>query len=206
MRKVRKQFNDVIFGGQGTGKTTFQVELIIEYAEKNPDKRVLLILPDDSEDKFDPIEEVAYRDVRRVKGIRKVIVDNMNIFTDLYNWHVNDKHPQYTGRFRGLIIADDAGVLIKRRDENVLKFMRRRRQANADIITSFHGLRNEIPPSFFGYVNRMVIFNTTDSPEETIKLLPPNKQMEFIQVYERVQKIAQTNPYYKEEFILRNIY
>ena len=198
---VRKQYNNILFGGQGSGKTILLLEMIIAYQESNPEKRQLLILPDDSEEKFDGVEEISINEVIKFEGIKKIIVNDLQIFDYLYKWFVDSKNR----KFKGQIIMDDAGVLLDRRNENVLNFMRRRRQANADIITVFHGLRNELPPSFFAYTNKIVLFQTGDTPKEMMKLLPPIKQEAFLEVYDRVQREAEVNPYYKEEFILRDI-
>lgn len=202
---MRKQFNTVMFGGNGCGKTTFLLEIIDNYLTQNTFKRVLLICPDDSEEKLDFIEEIEEGELPYFSGIKKICTRDVKIFDRINKLFLpeNKAERDTKPKFNGLLIIDDAGVILNRRDECVLDLFRRRRQANADIITIFHGLRNEVPPSFFAYTSNLIIFQTADNPKKTLELLPPAKQAEFLTIYNRVQKNALKNPYYKEELILR---
>jgi hypothetical protein len=204
---TRKQFNIVMFGGNGCGKTTKLLEVIDAYLDANEWKRVLIITPDDSEEKLEFIEEIQVEDLRTFKGLKKLIVSNAKIFTtlkDVYLPHAKSDKANSI-KFNGLLVVDDAGVILDRRNEEVLDFFRRRRQANVDILTIFHGLRNEVPPSFFAYVTDLIIFQTADNHKKTLDLLPMDKQESFMTAYTRVQSCAKQNPYYCEQLKLREI-
>jgi len=150
---MRKQFNDIVIGGNGSGKTTFEIKVCLEYIKHSPDKRVLFIIPDDSEEKLDIVPEITVDELKDFKGIVKLIAENDKIFSQILDFFSDKKQ-----RFNGLVIADDCGVFIKRRPENVLRLFKRRRQLNNDFLWSFHGFNTEMPRSFFTYVNMIYIF------------------------------------------------
>lgn len=230
---MRKQFFIVVFGGQGCGKTTLLIQFIKAYILSCSWKRVLVCVPDFAEEKFDRLKSIKVEQLCTsiFKGIKKILVKKIDkqknsFFAKLKEFFLpndEDEGKPAPPKFNGLLVLDDARGIFNRRDESFLDFASRRRQANCDIICVFHGLRNEVPPSFYAYVTKLVIFETADSPDETMKLLPPNKQQEFLEIYNRVQGIASgkipppkgyegTNKdgepmrkFYKEELILREI-
>src|ERR1700692_1638944 len=81
----RKQFNVAMFGGNGTGKTTEEIKICVEYADANPDKRILFLLPDDGERKFDPVQEIEPTDeaLRNFRGMAKVFAEDRKVFETL---------------------------------------------------------------------------------------------------------------------------
>lgn len=197
---MRKQFNDIVFGGNGSGKTTFEIKVVLKYLENNPRKRVLFIIPDDSEEKLDVVPEITLDDLKTFKGVAKLVAENDKIFSQLLEFF-SDKN----NKFNGLVVADDCGVFLKRRPENVLKLFKRRRQLNIDFLWSFHGFNTEIPRAFFAYVNRLYIFETSDSTKWTRELLPIDKQAEFDFKYNEVQTLARKGVKYQfRELIIRN--
>lgn len=196
---MRKQFNHIVFGGNGSGKTTFLIKIAVNYIKANPKKRVLFLVPDDGEEKLDPVPEKFPDDLKNFKGIAKLIIDSDKIFKELLNVFSDKEH-----KFNGLIICDDLGVIIGRRPENILKLFKRRRQANIDFLWSFHGFNTEMPRSFFTYVNKIFIFETSDNHEWTKKLLPVDKQEEFEKTYQLTRKDAVNDIKYKcRELLIR---
>lgn len=197
---MRKQFNDIVFGGNGSGKTTFEIKAAVKYLKNDPRKRVLFIIPDDSEEKLDVVPEITLDDLKSFKGIAKLVAENDKIFALLLDFF-SDRN----NKFNGLVIPDDCGVFLKRRPENVLKLFKRRRQLNIDFLWSFHGFNTEIPRAFFAYVNRLYIFETSDSTKWTRELLPIDKQAEFDFKYNEVQSMAKQGKKYQfRELIIRN--
>lgn len=221
MSDIRKQINDVLFGGNGSGKTTLVLQIVADYIEKNPEKRILFILPDDQEKKLRWIEEIPLNGLETFTGIKKMIIEEEQFFGrlidkiapphapkcgyhngDLCNCGARDKGL----RFDGLMVIDDPNKYMSRRPKDVLRLFVRRRQPNLDMLWCFHGLRNVVPPSFYTYVTRLIIFQTSDDYGPTYDLLPENKREEFLDIYRRVQRIADTeDPHYCEELILRRI-
>lgn len=196
----RKQFNDAVFGGNGSGKTTFMIKVAISYMKKYTKKRVLFIIPDDSESKLDVVPEISVEEIGTFQGIAKLIVEDDSVFEYILNYFGNKKN-----KFNGLMIIDDPGVFLKRRPERVLKLFRRRRQVNIDFLWGFHGLKTEMPPAFFAYLNRIYLLETSDNHKYTMDLLPDAKKTEFEQKYQKVQNLAaQGVKYHMEEIVIRS--
>lgn len=204
--KYRKQFNRVLIGGNGSGKTTLEIEIMIDYAKKNKWKRQLLLVPDDGEDKFDDVEEIeaTAQALRTFTGIKKIIVEDVKIFDLILQVYTDKSQPGYS-KFNGLLICDDMGVMLSRRPEQVIKLFKRRRQANIDFLWAFHGLSTDVPKSFWGYVSSLILLQTSDNHEDTMKKLALDKQAEFLDIYKRVQVEAKRVPWYCEELILREL-
>jgi hypothetical protein len=197
---ARSQFNHVIIGANGTGKTTFSFEVAIEYLNQDHRKRILFIVPDDSEEKLDNIEEISFNQIKNFSGVKKFVAENEKIFDKFLEIFADREF-----KFNGLIICDDLGVILSRRPNPVLRLLKRRRQSNIDFLWSFHGLRCEVPPSFYTYVNNIYLFSTSDNHEETLKELPHNKKDSFENMYFRVQKEAENKFNYFEELIINPI-
>ena len=201
LKAIRKQFNHLVFGGNGSGKTTWLIEVAIAYAEANEAKRVLWVLPDDSESKLDAIPEIELDDLPYFIGMAKIIVQDDSFFKEFLAFF-SDKD----NNFDGLVICDDCGVFIARRSNNILSLFRRRRQLNVDFIWSFHGFNTEVPKSFITYVNSIFIMETSDNPDWTIKQLAEEKQIEFKEKYDKIQNFVKKGIKYKcEELILRDL-
>lgn len=204
---IRKQFNRVLIGGNGSGKTLLELEIMISYAEQNPWKRQLLLVPDDGEEKFDSIEEIepTAEALRNFRGIKKIVVENTNVFDLILQTYTDRKAPGFS-KFNGLCICDDMGVMLKKRPDEVVKLFKRRRQTNIDFLWSFHGLHTDVPKIFWGYVSSLILLQTSDNHEDTLSKLPIDKQAEFLAMYQRVQQGAKDiAPWYCEEMILRSL-
>lgn len=200
---MRQQRNIVLFGTNGTGKTTVMLNTAIEYLQRNykSGKRVLCCLPDDGERKYDSIKEITLEEhsLNNFTGIKKVFIEDKSDFEMIYK--------TYTAKtslgFNGLCVFDDLGVLLNRRPEEVLKMLRRRRQMNMDMLWNFHGLTTDMPRSFWGFLTDIVLFKTGDEHTDTMEKLPFDNRKDFEQMYFRVEKEAKINPYYYERLKLR---
>lgn len=201
----RKQFNDVWIGANGSGKTHKMKELALLYSASNNLKRCLFVLPDDGEESLWKLSEIEKEELVSFEGIKKLILDDENDFefiTDTFKPFINQNGEKEYRRFNGLMLCDDLGTMINRRPKHILRLFKRRRQPNIDFIWSFHGLKTDVPPSFYTYVNRIVLFRTSDAHEYTMQQLPEHKRNEFLEIYKRVQHITETEPHYCEELIL----
>lgn len=200
---MRQQRNIVLFGTNGTGKTTVMLNTAIEYLERNyrTGKRVLCCLPDDGERKYDVIKEITLEEhsLNNFSGIKKVFIEDKSDFEMIYKTYT----AKTSAGFNGLCVFDDLGVLLNRRPEEVLKMLRRRRQMNMDMLWNFHGLTTDMPRSFWSFLTDIILFKTGDEHTDTMEKLPFDVRGDFEKMYFRVEKEAKTNPYYFERLKLR---
>jgi hypothetical protein len=196
----RQQKAVLFFGTNGTGKTTKMLLGAASFLKSNPHKRILALLPDDGERKFDIFREVRpnINDLREFEGLGKIYCEDRKVLKLIYKTYTErDKPP-----FSGLMIFDDPGVILNRRPEEALLLLRRRRQMNADMFWNFHGLHTDMPRAFFTYTTDIVLHRTQDDHHDTLNKLPENKQAAFEQMYRRVQKISEQDKYYAEQLRL----
>lgn len=64
-----------------------------------------------------------------------------------------------------------------------------------DFASVFHGWDNEVPPSFWKWLTKILIWETSDNPSDCVKNLPQDKQDAFWIVYNRVQAIAKSRDF-----------
>lgn len=182
--------------------------MAIKYMESNPLKRVLFAIPDDAEEKLWNIQEIDKEEILYFEGAKKIIIDeeaDFDYMAKLFLPEVSETGERIINRFNGLICCDDMGTNISRRPVNILKLFKRRRQPNIDFTWSFHGLKTDVPPAFWTYVNNLILFRTSDPHEYTMECLPENKRDEFLEMYRRVQKISETKPHYCEQLIINSL-
>lgn len=203
---MRSQFCNVIISAEGHGKTTLCQKIAIAVLKSNPAKRVLFIVSDKSEKDLQKIPRVKLADIANFNGVGRCIVSNQDSFkriTDLFGNGEEDEEEEEEEtndfRFNGLIIADDLSDILTARPKAVINMMRKRRHANLEIIFCFHGLHCDTPTGFFGRINKIILGRTADAHEDFIKKLPMHKRVEFMEIYDRVQTITETDPFYYEE-------
>jgi hypothetical protein len=202
---MRKQFNHVFIGSNGTGKTTLMIQIAIDYLTNNPNKRILIIVKDDDEEKFWNIKEISKEEILSFKGVKKLLIENHKDFdyiTDKFKSVKDKAGNRFVNKFNGLMICDDLGAAMNRRPDDILNMFKRRRQINADFIWAFHGLRTDVPPSFYTYVNSIFLFRTSDNHDYTMEQLPHAKQEIFETIYNSVQETTETEPHHCEEIII----
>jgi len=196
---MRKQINGALIGTNGTGKTTFFIELIRQYLKAG--KRVLICVSDDSEEKLEDVPILQNIDeVLNFKGVAKIIVENAKFFDELREMFLikNNK------KLNGALILDDARLFLSSRDEAVLRMMRKRRQLNADIYSIFHNFDGETPPSYWSFVTRAVIFKTLSSYKKSLSKMDLSSYEKMEASIKRVNAKYDENPYYFEEVVLRD--
>lgn len=195
---MRKQINAAVIGTNGTGKTSYLIEIIRAYLRIN--KRVLVCVSDDAEEKLEDIPLIhTLEEIRNFKGVAKIIVEDVAFFDELREYFLNEVKE----KIDGALILDDGRLFLSSRDESVLRLMRKRRQLNADVYSVFHAFDGETPPSYWGFVTRVIIFKTLSSCKRSIKLLAPEMQAEILQAIKEVDEEYKTNPYAKKQVILR---
>lgn len=196
---MRKQINAALLGTNGTGKTTFLIQLIQAYLQKG--RRVLICISDDGEEKLEdvPLLETV-EEILTFTGVAKIIVENAKFFDEFRELFLIKKNK----KFNGALVLDDARLFLSQRDEAVLRMMRKRRQLNADIYSIFHNFDGETPPSYWSFVTRAIIFKTLSSYKKSLSLINEDSRKLLIAAIEKVSENYKTNPYFFEEVILRN--
>lgn len=203
----RKQFFIIIIGGNGCGKTTLMLKIAQMYFKANPKKRGLIGVADDGEKKLRGFKYITKQQLRVFTGIKKIMIEEEQDFLDIANTYkpvYNEKTGQFDcNQFDGLMIFDDLGGVMSRRPEPLLKFLKKRRQPNVDILMVFHGLRADTPPSLYSYANKIILFKTSDDPEGATKNLAPTVKEKFMKAYDRVQ--SHPDPHYYEEIEINTL-
>lgn len=196
-----KQFNVVIFGTNGTGKTTEFIDIGTQYIQAKEsiglEKNFLLCVSDDNEKKYDWLPEIDIRDVHGDFGLAKVIcnvnIDKNDKKTKTIYQTIYENYALKKLQFNGMIANDDMGVMMSRRPNDVLTMMGRRRQMNLDLLWCFHGLTTDCPPAFIRTLTQIVLFKTTDNHKDTMDKLGTDKAKEFERVYFKVQAYSNGN-------------
>jgi len=152
-------------GTNGTGKTHTAIEILkrgnVE-VQKHFDV-VLILVSDDSETILKPYKEIKLTEVGKLsKGWVKLNVDDVDeVFKVLFDvWENNQKINKNVA-----LLVDDAMAILDTRNKWVMKFFKKRRQRNCDIIMNCHGA-SEYPRSLFKNTTDFLIFQTTDSLQE----------------------------------------
>lgn len=209
MQTFRKQFHTGFFGGQGSGKTTFMIQQALKYY-KATGKRILFGLPDDQEEKFDPVPEISENQIPNFTGIKKIILSNA-VIERMRNYYLPEPTEVPTAvakkrKFHGLFCLDDPGTWLPKYPDSFYKLISRRRQLNMDIISAFPGLKSKAPASYYGYLTHIELWQTGDSPRTLMDELAPNMQNKFLRLYNHVQSEADKNQHYHLGMVIRKIH
>ena len=195
MEAIRKQFNELYFGTNGTGKTQNMLTTALTYFDSpaNANKNFLCIMPDFSESKYDDIPEIRVSDLGGYFGIGEIMAADIrkgdhkskSIYTEIY-----ERYAEKQRRFNGLIINDDMGGMFGRRPEDINRMTTRKRQMNLDLMWNFHGLTTDCPKNFFKSVSGITLHQTEDDYKDTVDKIAPNKRAMFIETYFQVQAVT----------------
>ena len=188
-----------IIGTNGTGKSTFMKKIMDEHP-----KDVLLLMDDDSEDMFDYLSEIKPEQIPLFTGKAVCFAgdtkkEKESTFDYIYKGF-GKKGEEFKG---GLLAIDDAMTILSTRDEFVMRIFKKRRQRKLDIIINCHGA-SEYPISLFRNTTHFVICKTTDSYDQITKRMNKELAESFIKAINYVNKKAETNPYFKFVFDLKN--
>lgn len=205
----RKQFHVGCFGAQGTGKTSFMIKKALEY-HKGTGKRILFGIPDDQEEKLDPVPEISEKEIPSFTGIKKIIL-TYAVIDRMKQFYLPEPTAVATNvakkrKFHGLFCIDDPGTWLPRYPESFYQLLSRRRQLNMDIISAFPGLKSKAPASYYGFLTHIELWQTADSPRTLMDELAPNMQGRFLRLYNHVQKESENNMYYHLGMVIRKIH
>jgi len=166
MQRIR--YLTVIIGTNGTGKTSLIKKIISKFNQSG--SRALLVTPDDAE--YTYLKDYPLIDSKEFdfKNVRKHIFEPNHTFNAISN--------NYR---KGAVFFDDCRSYIPNNLESEKEFRNiliRRRHKEIDVFIIAHGF-TDIPPKIFTYVNKYIIFKTTD---------PIVKRKDTILNYEAVEK------------------
>jgi DNA helicase HerA-like ATPase len=174
----------LIIGTNGTGKTTFLKQLVVNELKKK-DSHILIVVPDDMEWNNVPyVHERFPQRVAKYVGVRKII-------------YYPGLLPIIRDNFKnGLLIFDDCRSYFKASmDIDLRGILIRRRQQMIDICAVGHGF-TEIPPTFFTFATHFAVFRTIDNIERRKDVISNFEEMKEAQA--RVNQKAQTDAHYFE--------
>jgi len=197
MIQPRSQSCNLILGSEGTGKTTLEFQIAIATLDANPAKRVLFGVTDNSDKKIQMLPEITREELSSFNGVKKIIIEDEEIFHDFTKLFASDEF-----QFDGLFIGDDLKEILTARPKEVITMMTKRRHANLDILFCFHSLHCDTPKGFFGHINKIYLFRTSDAHEDFVKKLPMHKRESFMKAYDRVQRKSEKQQNYFEEIII----
>lgn len=165
-------------GTNGTGKTTFGIDLLqndgnllrdeFEVKQMGGYYAVLCLVSDQSEESLKDIENISLSNIGNFTGWAKLEVDDYgqntieNVFNEISRSFYGFRDPN-TGLYHPVaLFVDDAMAILDTRNEPVMRFFKKRRQHICDIIMNCHGA-SEYPLSLFKNTTDFILFQTTDS-------------------------------------------
>ncbi len=146
----RKTRLDLVVGINGTGKTTFLRQEVVERQRK-----VLVLTPDEAEWRQLPKVQTA-QEIYNLQGAARYVCDNPQ--------HIDDDIALISRAFYGgSLILDDARAYIGCMTSQSTNYLYiRRRQYGVDIYLVAHGLR-QVPVQAFTYATFLHLFYTTEN-------------------------------------------
>ena len=169
-----------IIGTNGTGKTTAVKKLISATGN-----RALIFTPHDNEWLDYPHNELLTPADFNFPGVCRHVFPTPETFENTVNFFNN-----------GFVVFEEARAYIQANTDTLMRrFLIGRRQKMTDIIFVCHGF-SEVPPAFFTFMSRLVLFRTVDDIKRRKGDLLNFEVLDAAQ--KRVNKNASTNPYYHE--------
>ena len=165
-----------VIGTNKTGKTSYLIQ-IIDAKLQTKHNRILLINPND--ERFLDVKSIDLksREIDIFTGIRKVNLFERNDFKNLLNFR------------KGLLIMDDVMKYLPTViPTNIRSLFIDYANYNLDLICVAHGF-SALPPAFYIYMKKLVLFRTTD-----------NIEMRKKELGEHFQKIKELSKYVNENF------
>lgn len=175
----RKTQLNLVVGINGTGKTTFLRQNVVERRPK-----VLVITPDECEWRQLPVVEQP-RDIFYLNGAARMIYRDENTIQTAIRY--------YSG---GALILDDAMAYLGFQTPDTMRYLYiRRRQRGVDVYLVAHGLR-QVPPQAFTFGSYLVLFATTENFTSRRKELDPEIYNRIIEAQSQMNTEARRgNPY-----------
>lgn len=182
----RKTELNIVVGINGTGKTTFIKDKILNINNKN-----LVVTPDGAEWKHLPLIKSG-DEIRNLKTNARIIYEDTNTL-ELIKCN-------YSG---GTLILDDAMAYLNEQTPSIMQYIYiRRRQFGIDLYIVAHGLR-QLPPKVFTFASWLFLFNSVENFTSRKKEILPELFNKITTAQERINKQVVTgNPYYYEIILM----
>lgn len=165
----RKTFLDLVVGINGTGKTTFLRQNVVEKSRK-----ALVVTPDEAEWRFLPTVSTS-QEIYNLQGAARLVCDGSE-----------EQLLMITRSFYGgALIFDDAMAYLQFGSTSpVMRYVYiRRRQYGVDIYLVAHGLR-QVPVQAFTFGSHLILFATTENFSARKRELDPD-------TYDRISQAQQ---------------
>lgn len=177
----RKTFLDLVVGINGTGKTTFLRQNVVEKSRK-----ALVVTPDEAEWRFLPTVSTA-QEVYNLQGAARLVCDG------------SEEQLMMITRsfFGGALVFDDAMAYLQFGSTSpVMRYVYiRRRQYGVDIYLVAHGLR-QVPVQAFTFGSHLILFATTENFSTRKRELDPDTYTAIERAQRQLRdKCSHGNPY-----------
>lgn len=171
----------LLIGTNGTGKSHTTRKFI--KSELANDGRALIVNPDADD----------WLDVPRIDIYKAGRLENFNGVVR-HIWNGIEDLEQLQKYRNGLLVFEDCRAYLNAGvNDDIRRFLVRRRQRKIDIIVATHGF-TETPPAFFTFAEYIVLFKTGDTVERRKDVI---KDYQYVKkVKNVVDKEALENPHY----------
>lgn len=186
MEQRRKTELTLVCGINGTGKSTWLRDNIVNDDIIKSNQRVIVVTPDDCE--WRELAGLKLSDINDFTGSRRVVYQSPATIDALCR------------QFRhGTLILDDALAYLTLQTPEALQWVYiRHRQAAVDIFIVAHGLR-QFPPRVFTFAQWLVLFNSVENFSSRKKDVREDIYNKIIQAQRRIaNRVAEGDPYYHE--------
>jgi hypothetical protein len=178
-KKTRKTELSLIVGVNGTGKTTFIANSVLQAGKKG-----LIVTPDELEWRQLPL--ISKEQIRTFTGHARIIYEGPETLEAIKN--------NYSG---GVLVMDDAMAYLNEQTPAMMQYIYiRRRQYGIDIYIVAHGLR-QLPPKCFTFTSYLILFNTVENFASRKKDVYPELYDKIINTQAAIKrKVEAGDPYY----------
>lgn len=181
---ARKTQLNLVVGINGTGKTTFIRQQVVERVRDGRLPKCLIVTPDPAE----------WRHLPTVRGAREVY--DMQQTSRMVYESPEDLEAVCRSFYGGVLVLDDARAYIGAATPTVLNYLYiRRRQHGIDVYICTHGL-SQVPPQCFNYASYLFLFATTDTFRSRAAYLDPEIYNSIMEHKRRIDSAARKGERY----------
>ena len=181
---ARKTQLNLVVGINGTGKTTFLREKIVQQ------RKALILTPDPMEWRHLP-ELRTPAEIRMMQGPARIIYQGPETLEMIRG-----------NFFGGVLVLDDAMAYLTEQTPATMQYLYiRRRQFGIDIYIVAHGLR-QLPPKCFTFGSFLFLFATTENFSTRKRELQPELYNKIVEAQQAVNRQCERGEPYCHKVIL----